>query len=351
MNIREQVSLAPFTTFHIGGPARFLVEARTEEEVREALAYARERELPVAVLGGGSNVLVPDEGIRAMVLRMAMDDISFERGSDAVVTCSAEAGASWDEVVERAVAQQLGGIENLSGIPGTVGGAIVQNIGAYGAVLSDVVTAVDVYDIHESARRTWTVRECGFGYRTSVFKKYPGRYIVLRARLALSAAFHPNISYHDLAVRFASNPSPALAEVRDAVADIRRAKFPDLLRYGTVGSFFLNPVLEEAAARAVTSRFPGMPLFPLPEGGVKVPIAWLLDYRHGVLDMRDMRVGGAFVWPAQPLVIATERGATADDVERLAQSVVARVEHATGIRLEPELGRFLDASAVGEESV
>lgn len=349
--VREQVSLAPLTTFHIGGPARFFIEAHTEEEVREALTYARKCELPVAVLGGGSNVLVPDEGIEAVVLRVAMGGVSFGSESGSIVTCSAEAGVSWDEVVGRAVAQQLWGIENLSGIPGTVGGAVVQNIGAYGAVLSNTVQSVDVYDIRERARRTWTMSECGFGYRTSVFKKSPGRYIVLRVRLALSTAPRPNVSYHDLAVRFVNGSPPTLIEVRKTVLVIRSAKFPDLAQYGTVGSFFLNPVLEETAARAIAARFPSMPLFPLPEGGVKVPVAWLLDYRHGMLDMRDIRVGGAFVWHAQPLVIATERGATAHDVETLARNVAARVRETTGINLEPELGRFFDISVVGEESL
>lgn len=334
MNGREQVSLAPFTTFHIGGPARLFIEAHTEEEVQGALAYARG--LPVAVLGGGSNVLVPDEGVEALVLRMAMGNISLAEESGTTL-CTAEAGAPWDEVVERAVREQLWGIENLSGIPGTTGGAVVQNIGAYGAVLSHAVQSVDVYDIQESAWRTWMAHECGFGYRTSVFKKSPGRYVVLRVRLTFSRAPRPDISYHDLAARFSGGSPPALEEVRAAVLDIRRTKFPDLSEFGTAGSFFLNPVLEGAAARAVAARFPGMPLFPLPEGGVKVPIAWLLDYRHGILDMRDLRVGGAFVWPAQPLVIATARGATARDVETLARTIADRVQEVTGITLVREV--------------
>ena len=252
--------------------------------------------------------------------------------------------------MERSVGKYFWGIEILSGIPGTWGGAVLQNIGAYGAVLSGAMQSVDVYDMQESEERTWTASECSFGYRTSVFKKSPGRYVVLRVRLALSATPRPNVSYHDLAVRFAGGSPSTPAELREAVLDIRRGKFPDLVEYGTAGSFFLNPVLDAVAARAVAERFPGMPLFPLPEGGVKVPIAWLLDYRHGVLDMRDMRVGGAFVWPAQPLVIATERGATASDVETLAQSVAARVREVTGIHLEPELGKFFDTATVEKKS-
>lgn len=341
MTANKDVPLAPFTTFHIGGPAEVVTEVRSEEDIVEALALARERSLSVAVLGGGSNILVPDEGVRGMVLRMLANGISSQEDDGGrVVVCNAEAGALWDEVVERAVARGLWGIENLSGIPGTVGGAVVQNIGAYGAVLSETIQSVDVYDVQKRSQHTWMANECGFGYRTSVFKKSPGRYIVLRARLTLSTVPRLNITYSDLATRFATTIAPTLADVRTAVLAIRSTKFPDLTRYGTIGSFFLNPVLQNEAARAIAERFPGMPLYPLPEGGVKVPIAWLLDYRHGVLDMRNTRVGGAFVWPHQPLVIATRHGATARDVEMLARTVALRVQEATGIVLEPELGKF-----------
>lgn len=340
MILREHVPLAPLTTFHIGGPAYILIEAHTEEDVLKALALSRERGLSIAVLGGGSNILVPDEGVHGMVLRMMMNQILFEKDRDEIVIGSADAGASWDKVVERAVAENLWGIENLSGIPGTVGGAVVQNIGAYGAVLSGTIRSVDVYDIEEHTVRALPPDECGFGYRTSVFKRSPGRYVVLRARLALSTARRPNITYNDLALRFEGGMPETLIAVREAVLAIRRTKFPDLTEFGTAGSFFLNPVMGDEAARAVAERFPGMPLFPLPEGGVKVPIAWLLDYRHGILDMRGMKVGGAFVWPHQPLVIATEQGATARDVKMLALKVARRVEEATGIKLKPELGKF-----------
>ena len=340
MILKEHVPLAPLTTFRIGGPADRLVEVRSQEEVLDALSYAHEHGLSVAVLGGGSNILVPDEGVRGMVLRMMMSEVSFQKDGDDVVMCSAEAGASWDEVVLRAVTENLWGIENLSGIPGTVGGAVVQNIGAYGAVLSGIIHSVDVYDTEKRTLHTLSRDDCGFGYRTSMFKRSPGCYIVLGARVALSPSRLPNVAYTDLALRFEGGMPTTLRAVREAVLAIRRTKFPDLAEFGTAGSFFLNPVMDDGAARAVAERFPGMPLFPLPEGGVKVPVAWLLDYRHGILDMRSMTVGGAFVWPHQPLVIATRQGATAHDVRELAKNIAERVQEATGIQLEPELGKF-----------
>jgi UDP-N-acetylmuramate dehydrogenase len=336
MTFTENVLLAPLTTLHIGGRAQAFVEARTDADALAAFAFARERGLPVCALGGGSNVLIPDEGVRGVVVKVVAQGISLEKSGGRAVL-AADAGASWDEVVERAVAEQVWGIENLSGIPGTVGGAVVQNIGAYGAALSDVLQSVDVYDDEERAVRTLTASECALGYRTSICKKTPGRYLVLRARLALSSPPRPNLAYRDLAARFGEMSAPSLTEVREAVLEIRKGKFPDRARYGTAGSFFLNPVLDDAAARAIVARFPGMPLFPLPEGGVKVPIAWILDYRHGIIDLRDARVGKAFVWPAQPLVIATELGACAEEVERLAGDIAERVRSATGISLVREV--------------
>lgn len=340
MVLREGVLLAPYTTFHIGGPAKVYIEITSREEVESALKAAKEHGLPLALLGGGSNILVPDEGLHAAVLHLNARQVSFKERGDTII-CTADSGAAWDDLVLAAVAQGLWGVENLSGIPGSVGGAVVQNIGAYGAVLSAVLESVEVYDIEQGVIRTMHSAECAFDYRTSIFKRSPGRYLILAAQLRLSKTPEPNLSYKDLHERFSAEPNRSLAQVREAVLAIRAGKFPDLSRYGTAGSFFLNPVVHKEEAEKIAERYPGMPLFSMPEGGVKVPVAWILDYRHGVLDLRELKVGGAFLWPAQPLVIATERGASAHDVEKLAEEVAARVKEKTGIELSRELASLL----------
>lgn len=335
MIVREGAPLAPLTTFRVGGPADLYIEAERLSDVRAAKAESERRGLPLAFLGGGSNVLAHDDGVRAVVMRFLPADVTVAEDGPRTLM-SADAGASWDAVIERAVGRNLWGIENLSGIPGTVGGAVVQNIGAYGAVLSDRLVSAEAFDTHTGAVRAFSNQECAFGYRMSAFKREPGRYLIMRATLALSREPRPNLAYRDLAERFGSGARPSIAEVRAAVLAIRAGKFPDLSRYGTAGSFFLNPVLPEREAQALAARFPGMPLFPMPEGGVKAPVAWLLDHRHGVMDVRDLRIGGAFVWPGQPLVLATEAGATFAHVDALANEIASRVRDAAGIELSRE---------------
>lgn len=336
MNILENYPLAPLTTFCIGGEARFFVEVKSREELKEAVAFAREKGLAVFILGGGSNVLIPDRGFKGLVVRMAIRGVSFEDEGE-YVRLTAEAGEIWDDIVHASVEQNLWGMENLSGIPGTVGGAVVQNIGAYGAALSQTLFTADVFDTHTGSVRILSREECAFGYRESIFKKEAGRYVVLRASFSLSKKPIPDISYKDLTQRF-EGMVPTLPAVRDAVLEIRRNKFPDLSAEGTAGSFFKNPVLSGSAAEALAMRFPGLPLFALPESsGKKVPIAWLLDWQHGVLDMRGARVGGARLFEKQPLVIAAARNTSSNDVAALAMLVREKIKNACGIEIENEV--------------
>lgn len=342
MTVKENVRLAEHTTFKTGGAARFFVTCESAEDVRGAVALAREHSIPLYPLGGGSNVLAADGPIEKVVALISIPGIEYEasssgKGASTRTLVTVGAGVTWDVLVDEVTDKGLWGIENLAGIPGTVGGAVVQNIGAYGAVFADLVVEVEAYDIVTDSVRTFTRDECAFGYRTSIFKQSAGSLIVTHATLSLGTIPNPSLGYRDLQDYFANNPAPSLVEIRDAVRSIRAQKFPDLSAYGTAGSFFLNPVLPEAEAARIAAAYPGMPLFPMPEGGVKVPIAWFLDYRHGVLDMRDARVGGAFVWPTQPLVLATELGATTADVDALAALVITRMQDATGITIRREV--------------
>ncbi len=328
MEIQEHIPLAPFTTFQIGGPARFFARAAAVEELREAFAFAREKKLRTLMLGGGSNLLVSDEGFDGLVIKVELRGIEFS-GTDVI----AGAGELWDDLVAQCVEKGLWGIENLSGIPGTVGAAPVQNIGAYGAELKDTLSWVEVLEAKSGTVERLSNGACGFGYRTSRFKREPGTYVIVRAGFALSPHPRPNLSYADLTRAFEGNEAPSLGEIRAAVLAIRGGKFPDLGILGTAGSFFLNPVVSEEVAQTLTERFPELPSFRTAEG-VKLSLAWLLDH---ALHLKGERKGGARLFEKQPLVIVAERNSSADDVRELAALVSSRAQKELNIPLESEV--------------
>ena len=251
MQIRERQLLAPFTTFGIGGPARWFVEAASEAEIVEASEWAREQGVALFVLGGGSNVLVADEGFEGLVLHVAVKGI--ERDGEAL---RVGAGEDWDRFVGRAVADGCAGIECLAGIPGSAGGTPVQNVGAYGQEVASVIERVRAFDLSERTFVEFTAAECGFAYRRSRFNSTDrGMFIVTRVDYRLREHDAPLIAYQDLKDRFQGRATPpALAEVAAAVREIRRSKamlivegHPDCR---SAGSFFKNPsVTQEAAER------------------------------------------------------------------------------------------------------
>ena len=325
-------TFADITTFKVGGPIARLVHCATADEFVATVADLARVNQKFVIIGGGSNILGSDEGYDGTLVTPTFSNVVYQDQGDEVIV-AADAGAYWDTLVADTVARGLWGLENLSGIPGTVGGAAVQNIGAYGAVLSSMVVSIDVFDIRNGKEVTLSVAECAYGYRTSVFKQ-TGGYAVVRVRLRLSRTARPNLGYKDLA---ALPNGTSLTDIRDAVLAIRAHKFPNLAEWGTAGSFFLNPIVSADAAQAAQIRFPGMPVFVLPEGGVKVPLAWILDH---VIEAKGMHEGGAHVWEAQPLVIATAPGATARDVRTLAEKISLRVKEETNFVITPEVFLF-----------
>jgi UDP-N-acetylmuramate dehydrogenase len=324
MQIEEHIPLAPLTTFKIGGKARFFVRVQTIEELKEALAFAQSKQLKFFILGGGSNILVPDEGLDALVIKI--DNKGIEEKDELLI---AQAGEEWDNVVSYANERGLWGIENLSGIPGSTGAAPVQNIGAYGTELKDTLHFVDAFDTKRGEIVRFSNEQCEFGYRTSLFKKNPGHYCIMRVGLRLSKTGKPNLSYKDLQPL----QNPSLREVREVVIAIRRKKFPDLSQEGTAGSFFLNPVVTEDAAAQLKKKYPLLPQFAA-TGGIKISLAWLLD---NVLNMRGKRHGNVRLFENQPLVVVAQRGARATEVRGLMAEVMEEVMEAFGIALEPEV--------------
>ncbi len=337
--VQENICLAPLTTLGIGGPARYFVEAISEDDVLGALEFASVAELPLVVLGGGSNLLVSDSGFEGLVLRVSIGGASFSETDDGT-TVVAGAGVDWDTMVSRCVARGLGGIECLSGIPGWVGGTPVQNVGAYGQDVSDAISHVRAYDRTAARIVDMSPDECGFSYRTSVFNSTArGRYIILGVTYVLDKQTAPAIDYPDLDRVFAGrNTLPTVAEVRGAVLDIRRSKAmllvdgdPDCR---SAGSFFKNPVVDAAdAERADAAAGQKVPRFPARADRVKLPAAWLIE-RAGF--PRGTTRGNVGLSNKHALALINRGGASARDVLSLAWEIRSGVEARFGISLRPE---------------
>jgi len=348
VQLREHVPLAPYTTIGLGGPARFFAECAAEEDLREALSFARRRRLPVLVMGGGSNLVVADAGFPGLVVRVALGGVTFQDGAGGV-ELSAGAGVLWDDVVAESVRRGLSGIECLSGIPGTVGGTPIQNVGAYGQEIADSVVSVSCLDRDRLERVTFERASCGFGYRTSRFKREDrDRFIVLEVVLRLRPETRPLLRYPELAAAVAEQadlarlaPREAIRLVRETVLALRRRKSmvldPGDPESRSVGSFFLNPVLSPEALAEVERRWRALggsepvPTFPAPDG-LKVPAAWLVE-RAGF--PRGYRADGVGISKRHALALVN-RGGTTAQLLALAAAIERRVEERFGIRLERE---------------
>ncbi len=322
--ILEREVLSRHTTFRIGGEARYFADVKNEAELVEALAFANEHKLKVAVLGGGSNTLVPDAGIDGLVIKVSIEGIEFTGERVRV-----GAGVSWDAFVRAAAARSLWGIENLAGIPGTVGGAVVQNIGAYGAELSEVCIETEC-----AGKGRISKDEAQFAYRDSIFK-HKRDLIITHATFLLSSTPAARLTYADLAkAKEAGAQLTTPTEIGEAVRVIRSKKFPDLTVEGTAGSFFKNPIISEAKASELKAIYPELPTYPAGEHLVKISLAWVLDH---VLSLRGYRVGSVRLFENQPLVLVASNGARAEDIEQVAREIVLRVEEKIGITIEREV--------------
>ncbi|HSF04793.1 MAG TPA: UDP-N-acetylmuramate dehydrogenase [Methylomirabilota bacterium] len=338
---REQVPLAPYCTLGVGGPARYFVEARDETTVRAARAWARRRGLAMRVIGGGSNLLIADEGVEALVVRIGLRGVTTRRRGPHVVVTAA-AGEPWDALVGRAVERGWAGLECLSGIPGSVGATPIQNVGAYGQEISESLIHVRALDTRDGKVVTLSNPDCRFTYRDSVFKSgEPERWVVLAVQYRLRPGGAPTVRYAELERHLgARGPgSPSLADVRASVLAIRRSKSmviePDDENRRSCGSFFTNPVVTGAVAAKVQALVgdAAMPQWPQPDGRVKLAAGWLVE-RAGF--MRGLRDGPVGLSTRHALAIVAHEGAQARDVARFARRVQAAVAERFGVRLIPE---------------
>jgi UDP-N-acetylmuramate dehydrogenase len=325
----------------VGGPARYFAEARAEAEVYEACAWARARGLPLRVLGGGSNLVIGDGGVDALVVHIALRGLAVHE-SGAAVEVTAAAGEPWDDLVALTVARGWAGLECLSGIPGLVGATPIQNVGAYGQEVSQSVTAVRALDRGTGEIVTLAGADCGFAYRDSRFKSgEPGRYVVLAVTYRLAPGGAPAVRYAELERHLAGRglARPALADVRASVLAIRRAKSmvldPADPNHRSCGSFFTNPVVSAAESAGVAARAgdPAMPRWPQPDGRVKLSAAWLIERAGFTRGLADGPVG---LSTRHTLAIVAHDGARARDVVAFARRVQAAVAARFGVRLTPE---------------
>lgn len=334
-DIRENVSTKTLTTLRAGGPARFSIDISDARIIPDIVHDLTRDETPYMPMGGGSNVLFSDEGYSGCLLVMKTKSTDIVSDDGERVRVIADAGVSWDEFVTRTIDEGLWGLENLSGIPGTVGATPVQNVGAYGTEVRNVIAYVDVYDTFARKMTRVPNEKCAFGYRDSIFKHAPpGQFIITSVAWTLSRVPAPNLGYKDLEERFVGESAPTLADVREAVLSIRAKKFPDLTEIGTAGSFFKNPILPTAEAEALMARFPGLPTFPAGDGLVKVPLAWILDH---VCHLKGYRQGNVALFDEQPLVLVAYDGATANEINAFALDIEARVHEMTRIAIEREV--------------
>jgi UDP-N-acetylmuramate dehydrogenase len=344
-------TLADLTTLRVGGPAAAVVEAHDEQTLVDAVRAGDATGVPALVVGGGSNLVVSDDGYPGTVVVVRTRGLQVEADTCGGAWVTVAAGEPWDDVVARAVASDWAGLEALSGIPGSTGATPIQNVGAYGQEVAHTLARVRTFDRIDATMRTFPVADSGFGYRTSRFKAEPGRHLVLDVafQLRLSATSEP-IRYAELArtLGLEVGGRAPLAEVREAVLALRRGKgmVLDPADHDTwsVGSFFTNPLLTPEQAAALP---PDAPRYPAADGLVKISAAWLIE-RSGV--PRGHAIGGAAVSTKHTLALTNRGTATAADVLALDRDVGARVQAAFGVDLEPEptlVGCSLDDARTG----
>ena len=331
LNIKQNEPLSLHTTFKAGGEALFFVEVFSKEELAGAVEYANKNDLEIIPLGGGSNTLFKDGIHNGSVIKVSIGGIE-EKDLGGSVEITAGAGVIWDELVSFSTEKGLWGLENLSCIPGFVGGACVQNIGAYGSELKDTLKEVFVFDLENKTFLNIKKEECNYGYRESLFKNKK-RYLIVLATFLLKKKSNLQISYKDLKNYFTEKIPETSSEVREAVISIRGKKFPDLNKYGTAGSFFKNPVINMDFYEKLLKEFPEIPAHSV-DSKMKLSAAWILDK---ALNLKGYAEGEISLWKEQPLVVVNAGSKKAEDIILFVEKIKKIVFEKIGINLEEEV--------------
>ena len=333
LQLQINASLKPFNSFGVDVRASLFAQARSDADVHEALLCAAEQKLPLLVIGGGSNLLLTGD-VQALVLQMASRGIRLLEDDGERVVVEAEAGEVWHAFVLWTLEQGLSGLENLSLIPGTVGAAPMQNIGAYGVEIKDVFAGLTALDRQTGELREFELAECNFGYRDSVFKQHPGRWLILRVRFALSRAAHLHLEYGPVRQRLSEQgvEHPTASDVSRAISSIRSEKLPDPAVLGNAGSFFKNPVVPALLAAELKLAYPGLVGYPQPDGQVKLAAGWLIE----TAGWKGFREADAGVHRLQSLVLVNYGSANCEQLLALAHRIQIDIEQRFGVQLEME---------------
>jgi UDP-N-acetylmuramate dehydrogenase len=333
MKIQENILLKDFTTLRIGGRARYFCTIKDEADLKEALVFAKSRKLPIFVLGGGSNLLVADKGFAGLVIKNEIKGFKFVDQDDDQVVLEVGAGESLDEIIDLITVRGLGGLENLSGIPGTIGGAAVQNAGAYGMELKNSLLSVKGINALTGKDFDFKKADCQYGYRDSFFKKNK-KYIITAVTFLLSKKSAFNLEYLNLKDLLSTEKEINIITVRNAVLKIRGEKLPDWREIGTAGSYFKNPVISQEIFDKLKEKFGDLPGFPESKKKVKVPLAWLLDKICGLRGFKDGQVG---LYEKQPIVLVNLGKATDHEVRSFSERIKKTVKEKIGIEIEEEV--------------
>lgn len=327
MNVREDIPLAPYTTFRMGPVAKYVIDIERTEDLTDAFAFINEHALPFFILGGGSNTIFTQNEFPGVVLRILIPGFAVK---DELVRIGA--GEEWDQVVARTVGLGLSGIEALSAIPGSAGATPIQNVGAYGTEIADVLESVEVYDRATGKVKELSKDECGFSYRTSMFK-HTDAYVITAITLRLSKEKPQVPAYPGVAAYFNEHhiTEPSLTDIREAIIAIRKTKLPDPKEIASVGSFFKNPIVEREVADRIRTEFPDAVIFET-NGGYKIGAGWLID----TLGLKGKSFGNLGLYSHNALVVTNNGEATYAELAEVIATIQEQVRSHFGINLEVE---------------
>ncbi len=334
MKIQENISLKPFTTFGIDKKAKFFTTVETLDELKAALLAAKEKQLPVFILGGGSNILLTRD-IDGLVIKLEIKGINLVKEEGDQLWVEVGAGEMWHELVLHSIAEDWAGLENLSLIPGTVGASPMQNIGAYGVEIKDVFDSLQAMHRETLEMQSFDAEACRFGYRESVFKQtFKDQYVITSVTFRLSKTPNFHLEYGAIREVLAANgvDQPSIRAISDAVIQIRKSKLPDPKEIGNAGSFFKNPTIPNAQFEALKASYPSIPGYPSAEG-VKVAAGWLIEQTG----WKGKRIGEVGVHAKQALVLVNYGGGTGEEIKKLSEQIQASVYDKFGVQLQAEV--------------
>jgi len=333
INIEESFSLKSFNTFGLKATTRFFAEANNLADLRTVVSVFKDNPLPKLILGGGSNLLFTND-FEGITIYPDVKGFETIKQTDEHIWVRAYAGENWDSFVEYCVSQNWGGVENLSHIPGNIGACPIQNIGAYGVEVKDVIEKVEALDLTTAEPRVFTNEDCKFGYRDSIFKnEAKGQYLVVAVIFKLAKKPEINTNYKDVLEELKGFNETSIATIRKAIINIRKRKLPDPEEFGNAGSFFKNSVIAIQHFEKIKTSYPEVPFYPISETEVKIPAAWLIQ----TSGWKGVREGNTGTHPTQPLVIINYGNATGSEIYAFATKIQQSILKTFAIELEMEV--------------